>query len=50
MELAIVHETLADDGSVNAAAEAALKVDPDLAPRTPSSGDGSTRARSSFRC
>jgi cellulose synthase operon protein C len=32
VELAVVHETLADDGKVNAAIEAALKVDPDLAP------------------
>ncbi len=31
IELAIVHETIADDARVNAAAEAALKVDPDLA-------------------
>jgi tetratricopeptide (TPR) repeat protein len=32
LELAIVHETLADDTKVNAEIEAALKVDPDLAP------------------
>jgi tetratricopeptide (TPR) repeat protein len=32
VELAIVHETVADDTRVNAAVEAALKVDPDLAP------------------
>lgn len=32
VELAIVHETLGDDSRVNAAAEAALKVDADLAP------------------
>jgi len=32
VELAIVHETLADDAKVNAAAEAALKVDADMAP------------------
>jgi len=31
VELAIVHETVGDDAKVNAAAEAALKVDPDLA-------------------
>ena len=31
LELAIVHETLAEDAKVNAAAEAALKVDPDMA-------------------
>lgn len=32
LELAIVQETLADDSKVNAEVEAALKVDPDLAP------------------
>ncbi|AKV01095.1 TPR domain protein, putative component of TonB system [Labilithrix luteola] len=32
VELSIVHETLADDARVNAAAESALKVDPDMAP------------------
>ncbi|MBX3208705.1 MAG: hypothetical protein KF764_26970 [Labilithrix sp.] len=32
LELAIVHETLAEDAKVNAEIEAALKVDPDLAP------------------
>lgn len=32
VELAIVHETLAEDAKVNAEIEAALKVDPDLAP------------------
>jgi len=32
LELAIVHETLAEDSKVNAAIEAALQVDPDLAP------------------
>ena len=32
LELAIVHETLADDSRVNPEIEAALKVDPDLAP------------------
>lgn len=32
VELAIVHETLGDDSAVNAEVEAALKVDPDLAP------------------
>ncbi len=32
LELAIVHETLADDTKVNGEIEAALKVDPDLAP------------------
>jgi cellulose synthase operon protein C len=32
LELAIVQETLGDDGRVNAAIEAALKVDPDLGP------------------
>ncbi len=31
VELAIVNETLADDAKVNAAADAALKVDPDMA-------------------
>ncbi len=30
VELAIVHETIADDAKVNAAADAALKVDPDM--------------------
>ena len=30
VELAIVHETIADDSKVNAAVDAALKVDPDL--------------------
>src|SRR5262249_30184456 len=32
IELAIVHETLADDSKVSVEIEAALKVDPDLAP------------------
>lgn len=32
VELALVHETLGDDACVNAEVEAALKVDPDLAP------------------
>lgn len=31
VELAIVHETFGDDAKVNAAAEAALKIDPDMA-------------------
>ncbi len=32
LELAIVHETLGDETAVNGAVEAALKIDPDLAP------------------
>src|SRR5690606_35957681 len=32
LELAIVHETIAEDAKVNGEIEAALKVDPDLAP------------------
>src|SRR6185436_3048601 len=32
LELAIVHETIGDDARVNAEAEAALAVDPELAP------------------